>query len=204
MKTSDLMQAMADAGAPMEAILIAVRAIEERDEAIEHRRKTERERKRRQRANVQDTDGTVTGQSRDKDGTVPDEAPLSLPPNENNSNPPTHTPGTQTPARKADPFPCPDWCEPAVWSDLKRNRRTKKLTNTETAHKRFVSEVMAMADEDWPPGRLVEAIAAKGWGGAHDPRDDRKPGNDRRNSQPAKQGTRTIAERVASRLSAAN
>lgn len=138
------------------------------------------------------------------DGNDVTNAPLSLPPNENNSNPPTHTPGTQTPARKADPFPCPDWCEPAVWSDLKRNRRTKKLTNTETAHKRFVSEVMAMADEDWPPGRLVEAIAAKGWGGAHDPRDDRKPGNDRRNSQPAKQGTRTIAERVASRLSAAN
>lgn len=105
---------------------------------------------------------------------------LSRPPNENNSNPPTHTHPEETPrARKADPFPCPAWCEPNVWADLKRNRKTKRLTNTETAHRRFVADVLAMADDDWPPGKLVEAIAAKGWGGAHDPREDTPP-NDRR------------------------
>ena len=91
MKVSELMEAMAAAGAPMEAILIAVRALEGRDDALEQKRSVERERKRRQRSKGRDTDGTVTGPSRDIDGIVPEtvtDAP-SLPrlPNENNSNP---------------------------------------------------------------------------------------------------------------------
>lgn len=164
----------------------------------------ERQARYRARQKAQDSCGDVTGDVTGDANNVT-EAPLSLPPNENNSNPPTHTPGTQTPARKADPFPMPVWCrDPQHWSDLKANRKAKKLANTATAHRQFVAAVERMATDEWPPGRLLEAIAAKGWGGAHDPRDDRNPGNDRRNSQPAKQGTRTIAERVASRLSAAN
>ena len=71
MRPSELAQAMSDAGAPMAAILIALRAIEERDEQIEAKRTVERERKRRQRANA---DGTVTGQSRDSHGDIPDRA----------------------------------------------------------------------------------------------------------------------------------
>lgn len=111
--------------------------------------------------------------------------PLSRPPNEINSNPPTHTPETNTARVRADDFPCPDWCETEVWRDLKRNRRTKKLTNTPTAHKRFVSAIEEMADDEWPPGRLVEEIAAKGWAGPHDPRENRKPANDRQPSSTA-------------------
>jgi len=79
MKVSDLMRAMSDAGAPMEAILIAVKAIEESNDAIEQRRAGERERKRRQRAKSDEVDGTLPGQSRDIAGTVTAEAPLSLP-----------------------------------------------------------------------------------------------------------------------------
>ncbi|HEX8556429.1 MAG TPA: hypothetical protein VF695_17155, partial [Sphingomonas sp.] len=69
MSVSDLMEAMAAAGAPMEAIVLAVRALEAKDAEIEARRAGDRERKRRQRA------GTVTGQSRDMAVTVTDETP---------------------------------------------------------------------------------------------------------------------------------
>lgn len=103
MKVSDLIEAMGNAGAPMEAILIAVRALEDSEAALNQRRAVERDRKRRQREKERDSHGTVTGQSEDKPDT-----PLSRPPNENNSNPPTHTPVSTTPARKAHRLPA-DW-----------------------------------------------------------------------------------------------
>lgn len=167
-----LLARLIEAGTPADLIEEVAMVIAEKraaEHAVEERKAKARDRQARKRerdALSRDvTECHVTG----CDITS---APLSLPPNDNNSNPPAHTPEEQTPrARKADDFPCPDWADSRVWADLKRNRRTKRLTNTATAHKRFISDVMAMADDDWPPGRLVEAIAAKGWGGAYDPRD---------------------------------
>lgn len=69
MTASELMQAMADAGAPINAIIIAVRALEERDLVAAQKRTVERDRKRAQRARERcggaDSHGTVTGQSED-------------------------------------------------------------------------------------------------------------------------------------------
>jgi hypothetical protein len=67
-----------------------------------------------------------------------------------------------------------------VWSDLLKNRKSKRLTNTATAHTKFIRDLMAMVDDEWPPGRLLEAIVARGWGGAYDPRETR---NDRQPQQ---------------------
>ena len=64
MRTSELAAAMAAAGAPIDAILIALRAIEERDEAIDAKRAVERNRKRKQREKAAENDGTITGLSR--------------------------------------------------------------------------------------------------------------------------------------------
>jgi len=77
MRTSELAAAMAAAGAPIDAILIALRAIEERDEAIDAKRAVERNRKRKQREKAAENDGTITGQSRDTSGTVPEKPSLS-------------------------------------------------------------------------------------------------------------------------------
>lgn len=85
MSVADLMQAMADAGAPMEAIIIAVRALEEKDAVLAAKRAVERDRKRKQR-------GTVTGQSRDTDGTVTDIPSPQSPPLKSTPDPEKITP----------------------------------------------------------------------------------------------------------------
>ena len=54
MTISELMQSMMDAGAPMEAILVAVKAIEERDRMAAEVREKAAERKRRQRDRERD------------------------------------------------------------------------------------------------------------------------------------------------------
>jgi hypothetical protein len=79
----------------------------------------------------------------------------------------------------ANPFPRPDGVDPQHWADFLTNRRRKRLANTPTAHKRLMLDLARLADDDWPPGRLIEHAAAKGWGGIYDPRGDR----DRNNGQ---------------------
>ena len=118
MKVSELMQAMADAGAPMQAILIAVQALEAKDAEIAARdaemaekRAKDAERKRIARAST-DSPRTVQGCGADIEAD-----PLSRPPNENNSNPPTHTPEKQTPARKGHRLPV-DWQPAPLTGDV--------------------------------------------------------------------------------------
>jgi hypothetical protein len=174
-----MIDALLAAGGTAEQLAALMKASMADDEARREAKRAnnaERQRRFRERHKDENNADNALGDVTECDSvTTP---ALSLSPNENNSNPHTHTHPENTPrARKADDFPCPVWCEPEVWADLKRNRRTKKLTNTVTAYRQFVADVEAMADDAWPPGKLVKAIVAKGWGGAHDPRDDRKPGN---------------------------
>lgn len=103
MKLSALIRQMAAAGAPPEAIAIAVEAIEcAQNDALEQeaaRRHAQAERKRRQRRGQQDDSvsrdghGTVAGQSRDEDGTSPETKKVSPHPSKK----------TQTPTPVRDP-----------------------------------------------------------------------------------------------------
>lgn len=80
-----------------------------------------------------------------------------------------------------EPFPKPDWCEDdQVWRDFKANRRRKRLPNTESAYKGFLDDIRRIADDEWPPPRLLAHAATKGWGGIYDPRTSHMPGNDNR------------------------
>lgn len=65
MSIAALIRRMADAGAPVEAIALAVEAIEAGEAADKERRAKAAERKARQRAKERDSHGTVTGQSCD-------------------------------------------------------------------------------------------------------------------------------------------
>lgn len=163
MKASDLILAMSNAGAPIEAILIAVRAIEERDDALAAKRAVERDRKRRQRANERDTDGTVTGQSRDTDGTVtdnPSPAPLSSP------QTPHHTPhphpDNNTRARKGSVLACPSDVSPQTWADFLAHRKRIKADATETAVNRIRKQAEAAG---WSMDDALAELVARGWRG---------------------------------------
>lgn len=64
-----------------------------------------------------------------------------------------------------------------VWTDFLANRRKKRLTNTPTAWKGFLSDLSKVsALTGIPPPKLIEQCTAKGWASINDPRDE----NDRR------------------------
>ena len=95
--------------------------------------------------------------------------PLSLPPNEKISNPPTHTPVNNTPARKGPIFVCPEAVDPAVWADFLRARKTKGCTNSATAYAKVLRDISAVSlATGEPPGRVVEEAAARGWASIYD------------------------------------
>jgi hypothetical protein len=91
------------------------------------------------------------------------------------SNPPEeNTTGAKAPsvkpAGKADIFVCPEGVEPAHWRDFMENRKRKHLARTQTAYDAILGDLAALADDEWPPGRLVQHAAGKGWGSINDPR----------------------------------
>lgn len=67
-------------------------------------------------------------------------------------------------------WPCPPNVNPNHWRDFLKNRKTKRLTNSETAYEGQVRELAKLSDDEWPPGRLVQYAAEKGWGSINDPR----------------------------------
>jgi hypothetical protein len=75
-------------------------------------------------------------------------------------------------ARTADPYPRPDGIDPAHWRDFLINRRRRQLANTASAHGRLLRDLDRLADDEWPPGRLLAHAAAAGWGGIYDPREE--------------------------------
>lgn len=118
-----------------------------------------------------------------------DHTPCGLSPNGEN-----HT----APDRR-EPFPKPDFCDDdQVWSDFLANRKRKRLPNTATAHKGFLDDINRIADDEWPPGRLLKHAAAKGWGGIYDPRSTGTPNNDNRKSTGG--STRNAAQAALERL----
>jgi hypothetical protein len=71
---------------------------------------------------------------------------------------------------RVNDFPKLDFVSEQLWADFLKNRKTKKLTNTATAHKRVLSDLAKVCDETgWPPGQIFEACVAKGWGAIFNP-----------------------------------
>lgn len=83
-------------------------------------------------------------------------------------------------ARVQSDFPKPDWADEGVWADFLKNRKRKRLPNTTSAYKGFLEDIDRIANDEWPPGRLLGHAAKKGWGGIYEP-DEMKHGNNRNN-----------------------
>lgn len=102
------------------------------------------------------------------------------PPNDIYSNPPPSVTkvtldNSVKRGREQKPFDvCPDGVDPAHWRDFLANRRAKRLPNTETAYRGVLRKLAELTNDEWPPGRLMQAIVEKGWASIHDPRNEQE------------------------------
>ncbi len=149
MSISAVIDELVAAGASAEIIRITVRAIEAAQAGDAERKRKDRERKRVKSQTSTEIHGTSTEIPR-KFHDVSVEAPLSLPPNEKISNPPTHTPGDiTTHARKGRPS---DADFEAWWRGYPRK------VEKPTARKAFAKAWAEISDPD-PLAVLTEAVA---------------------------------------------
>ena len=70
----------------------------------------------------------------------------------------------KTARSKSHPFPCPDGVDPQHWKDFLAARKRKGAVQTETAYLGVLRSLAEYATDEWPPGRLVQRSAEKGWG----------------------------------------
>ena len=140
-----------------------------------------------------------TGQRPDSDRTAKEQGNQGTRLEEEAKASPSNSAGARFPVT----FPKPDWAEDEVWADLLKNRKTRRLTNTRTAHRRFVETVETLAGPEWPPARILEGIVSLGWGGAYDPRAElakRNQPHTRTQNHDRPTGTSTAAARALTTL----
>lgn len=146
------------------------------DRQFKSDRSAERQARYRERHRNGDADGRKQDRSDTGDGKVTS-------PSRHRDAPETETETDSSEAKASSPrtWPCPPGVDPLHWRDFLRNRKTKRLTNSETAFRSVLKDIADIADAEWPPGRLVEHAAAKGWGSINDPRKPKygNPSNDR-------------------------
>jgi hypothetical protein len=116
------------------------------------------ERQARHRARVKACDNESVTQGVTSNVTRYVTPPLSLPPNENISNPPTHTPPDKTPARKG--LAKPEDVTAKVWDDFLAHRKAKRAPVSETV-------IAGMRREAGKAGWTLDAALAecvfRGW-----------------------------------------
>ncbi|WP_426254513.1 hypothetical protein [Sphingomonas sp. DC2300-3] len=172
--SADLLARLIEAGTPAalvaEVAMLAARA-DAAGEQIEGRRAKDRERQtRRRHAMSRDiTLDSVTTRDVTADPS-PTPSPSSSPDPSNNPTPAPTREVTPARTRKAAAWPCPDGVDPEHWADLIANRKSKRLANTPTALAGILRDIAKHADDEWPPGRIVQHAAERGWGAIFDPR----------------------------------
>lgn len=141
---------MLAAGMPHDAIVAAVAEMEAAVTPVRSKGAERQERYRRNKASQN----------------VTCDAPLSLPPNENNSNPPTHT-RDNIPTRvkgrsKPEPIAKPDDVSVKTWADFLIHRKAKGAPVTETA----MSGIRREAEKaGWSMEAALIETMARGWQG---------------------------------------
>jgi uncharacterized protein YdaU (DUF1376 family) len=76
------------------------------------------------------------------------------------------------PSPRANPFPRPAWADKQTWSDWMAVRKKKRATNSATAYAGFLSDIERLADDEWPPPRLLQFAVSRSWAGIYDPREE--------------------------------
>jgi hypothetical protein len=169
---------MHEAGTPMEGILLALEAVEARDNAAAEKRAKAAARKQAQRDRERDSHATVTGQDGDSPVFTPslDKEIPPKPPKENNP-----IPVCDTLTRKAAGFGPPEQVERPLWNEFCAQRK-KPLSRT--AFSRIQTTLNEAAEVGWPPGEIVARSIASGWETVFipkEPRNGNRTANDRYN-----------------------
>lgn len=205
--SADLLARLIASGTPAELVgevAMALASARAQADALAARRERDanRQQDRRDRLKAEASSRDVTVHhvtSRD----IADEAPsLDKNPQTPKINPTPHT--HEGPAPEAPPaaraWACPAGVDPDHWRDFRANRRKKRLTDTETAYRAQLRLIERFATAEWPPGRLVEKAAEKGWGTIVDPSEyedqsnGNRPANHRRNRD--RQGSNGLLDAV--------
>lgn len=158
------------AGVTGEALIAAIADMEAeqpKDAAAEKRRAWDRQRKAEQRERDRLSTG-IPPESADNVDTnpAPDKSPQTP---KINPTPREHTHNAG--ARGAAAWKCPEGVDRQHWTDFLANRRTKRLGFTPTAYRGQLKALDQLSDDDeWPPGRIVQFAAERGWGAFFDPR----------------------------------
>lgn len=130
----------------------------------------------RKRDRIRKSDGRgLTRNNSEKTGIpsgVPDnpDTPLSLSPNENNSNPHTHTPVNKPRARK-DGFVLPSHIPALEWAAYVEMRARIRKPMTPHAMGLAVKELDKLAADGWPPGAVLNHSTMNSYQGLFPPKD---------------------------------
>lgn len=196
MTPSQLMQALSEAGAPFEAILIAVKALDEKDAEIAARdaekaekRARDAERKRQSRASVK-RPRKVRGRSKD--------CPAD-PPKDNIQTPgsgisPSGENQNAVCVRDADWPEIPNWVDPVAWNGFHEMRRKKRAWATARAVDLLLADLTKWRAKGHDPTLILNTSTKSNWTDLYEPK---ATANDRQHSHSAKPTTRQIGERVA-------
>ncbi len=193
-----IIDAMLAAGCTAEQLAAVIKAdLADREGRVAEKRQKDAERQRRHRErNAVSRDVTVTDSDSVTDPSLSPAPFLSPQTPQTNPHPHTH-PDKQSRARKGTEFPMLDCTDAETWADFLRNRKTKRLPNTASAHRKLETDLAAMvARTGWPPGKLFAACVERGWGAIYDPRDK----NDGISANRANSGQRAAKSGVAAAL----
>src|SRR3546814_434938 len=114
--------------------------------------------------------------------------------------------GVSARERKPDPFPCPDGVDPIDWDGLKSNRKAKRASLSEGAHRQIVNKLDRWNRDGWPPGPIVACAAERGWTTVFETDEMKGPANgksreNQRSTGPTDPMVRAIVARQAQRRS---
>lgn len=187
-----VIDALVASGATVEQLAAAMKADVADREASEAARieakrsgNAERQARFRQRQRLGNNDSNALLDVTERDSVTPDPS-LDKSPQTPKINPTPCVSAGDAPTREARPFACPEGVDPQHWSDFLANRKRRGMANTATAYRGQLRELANLSDDEWPPGRLVQHAAEKGWGGIHDPRNtaNGSPQNGQRRANP--------------------
>lgn len=186
MSMAALIRSMAAAGAPAEAIALAVEAIEQAQACVDDARAAAAGRKRRQRERERDTSRdsheTVTGQSRDEPAPSPLPSPQTPYPTPH--PPPEYSDAyargsislivlrivvagcraaSRPKARWPKDMPPPPGVSDDQWAGFIDHRIAKRERLTLRAYQLLCGKLAKYADAEWPPGRIIDHIVERRW-----------------------------------------